>query len=129
MPRVIIVVREIGHLKPDYSLSFDLPSVPGVGSYLSIQRPDTPKPFGEDLVVRRVWWRLTHPETAGFATGGKEKIGSVEEIYVECDPALGPWSSDHWHDMMKAAEARGIKVEEFEVERLSYRQRDIEQKH
>ena len=45
LPRVIVIVRESGRLKPDYSLEFDLPDIPAVGSYLSIQRPDKPRPL------------------------------------------------------------------------------------
>jgi hypothetical protein len=54
MARVTIVIREVGHLKPDYLLDFDLPEVPKPGSYISIQRPDKPELYGEDLIVRQV---------------------------------------------------------------------------
>jgi hypothetical protein len=125
MTRVNIVIREFGSLKPDYSLDFDLPDVPKPGSYISIQRPDKPEPYGEDLIVEQVWWRLKHPETGGFATGS-QKIGSVIDIFVECSPAVGPWSSDHWRDSVTAqARARGVEVPEFEVARLSIRQDEI----
>jgi hypothetical protein len=40
MTRVIIIVREAGKLKPDYSLDFDLPEVPQVGAYVSMHRPE-----------------------------------------------------------------------------------------
>jgi hypothetical protein len=120
MTRVVIVVREVGRLKPDYSLEFNLPEVPQPGSYISIQRPDQPEPYGEDLIVQQVWWRLKHPEIGGF---GSEvpKIGGITEIIVECSPALGPYSSDHWRDLHKAAHERG-DVPEFEVARFSVRQ-------
>ena len=55
MVKINLVVRELGKLKPDYSLDFELPEVPAVGSYVSIQRPDKPKPYGEDVIVRKVW--------------------------------------------------------------------------
>ncbi|GAN81474.1 hypothetical protein Aam_096_033 [Acidocella aminolytica 101 = DSM 11237] len=86
MPQVI-VDREVGCLKPNYSLKFDLPKVPAIGSYLSIQRPNKPEPYGKDLVVRQAWWRLKHPETEGSCESGREKTGGVTEIFVECDPA------------------------------------------
>src|SRR5271155_804829 len=101
MTRVSVVVREVGRLKPDYSLEFDLPEIPQPGSYVSVQRPDQPEPYGEDLIVEQVWWRLKHPETAGFGTG-PPKIGTVAEILVECTPAVGPWSTDRWRDSLEA---------------------------
>ncbi|UQR60248.1 hypothetical protein LRP30_24845 [Bradyrhizobium sp. C-145] len=42
MPRVVIVVREVGKLNPEYSLEFELPEIPTIGSYISINRPDNP---------------------------------------------------------------------------------------
>jgi hypothetical protein len=118
--RIIVIVREVGRLKPDYSLDFDVPAIPSPGDYLSIHRPDKPKPYGEDLIVRQVWWRLEHPETSGFGSG-EPKIGKVEEIYVECDPAVGPWSSDQWRDSLEHALSTG-QAEELKVARLSVRQ-------
>lgn len=127
MIRVTIVVREIGRLKPDYSLDFDLPEVPRSGDYISIQRPDKPEPFGEDLIVRKVWWRLDHPETNGFGSD-QPKIGSVREMVVECEVALGPYSSDDWRRLAEGAKSRGLEIEEFEVARLSVRESDLKSK-
>jgi hypothetical protein len=121
MTRVTIVVREVGRLKPDYSLDFELPEVPKPGSYVSIQRPDKPEPYGEDLIVQQVWWRLKHPETGGF--GSKPpKVGNLTEILVECAQAIGPHSSDAWRDTLMGKRANGIEVPEFEVARFSVRQ-------
>jgi hypothetical protein len=47
-------------LKPDFALDFDLPEIPTVGSYISIQRPEHEAEWGEDVVVRKVWWRPTY---------------------------------------------------------------------
>jgi hypothetical protein len=110
---VVIVVREVGRANPEYSLKFDLPEIPAVGSYISINRPDHRDPLGEDLVVRKVWWRLFHPITAGYARDGEaERAGEVKEIFVECDKALGPYASDDWRTSVE-----GREVERFEVER------------
>ncbi len=124
MVRVIIVVRELGRLKPDYSLDFELPAVPAVGSYISVHRPNKPEPFGEDLVVRKIWWRLKHSETDGFGST-PPKIGSMHEIFVECDQALRPYSSDDWRRLLEGAKNRGVEVEEFEVARVSVRESDL----
>ena len=124
MVRVLITVREIGRLKPDYSLDFDLPEVPRSGDYISVQRPDKPEPYGEDLIVRKVWWRLNHPETGGYSHGNA-KIGSVNEIIIECDPAASPYSSDQWLQLIEGARSHGATVEDFEVERFSIRERDL----
>jgi hypothetical protein len=124
MVKVKIVVRELGNAKPDYSLLFDLPELPRVGDYISIYRPDKEELYSEDLVVRHVWWRLRHPETRGVVVH-EEKIGSVREINVECDPALGPHASDRWRGELEAAKQRGIVVEVFDVNRLSIRESEL----
>ncbi len=126
MVRINLVVREHGSLKPDYSLDFELPEVPAVGSYVSIRRPDKMEPYGEDVIVRTVWWRLKHPETAGVVSGRPAKVGSLHELFVECDPASGPYSSDSWLRLNEGAKSRGIKVEEFQVSRFSVRESERE---
>lgn len=115
MVKVNIVMRKAGTLKPDYSLDFDFPELPKPGDYISIHRPDKPEPYGEDAIVEKVWWRLTHPETPGVGSTPPQ-VGRVTEIIVECSPALGPYSSDHWRDIHKAARAGG-DVPDFEVAR------------
>jgi hypothetical protein len=124
MVKINLVVRELGKLKPDYSLDFELPEVPAIGSYISIQRPDHPEPYGEDVIVRKVWWRLKHPETAASASD-PPKIGTLNEIFVECDAAQGPYSSDNWLKVANAGKARGANVEEFEVARFAVRESEF----
>lgn len=121
--KVTVIVREMGRLKPDYSLDFDIPAIPQIGSYISIQRPDKPAPYGEDVIVRRVWWRLKHPETGGFSDNSK--IGGMDEILLECEVATSPYSSDDWLKLANGAKHQGINVEQFEVERIDLRQSDI----
>jgi hypothetical protein len=128
MVQVNIVVREIGKLKPDFSLDFELPEVPAVGSYISILRPDTPEPYGEDLVVRKVWWRIKHPETKGLEPA-PAKIGSFHEIFVECNQAAGPYSSDNWLSLLDSAKKRGVEIEEFQVSRLSVPESEFHKEH
>jgi hypothetical protein len=77
MVRVSVFVRELGGKKPDYRLEFDLPEVPREGSYISIHRP-VHELYSEDLIVRKVWWRLHHPETAAVVSGNQRKIGLVK---------------------------------------------------
>ena len=123
MVRVIVVVREVGKLKPDYSLEFNLPEVPRVGSYISIHRPDKPKPYGEDMIVRQVWWRLEHPETNVIGTE-PVKVGSLEEIMVECEPAIGPYASDAWREALEMQSGHA-GIEEFEIARFSVRESEL----
>jgi hypothetical protein len=123
MTRVTVVVREVGKLNPDYSLLFELPEVPTPGSYISIHRPDNPDPYSEDMVVEKVWWRLEHPEARASTSGDEpQKVGSLKEIFVECVPATGPWSSDRWRDMLDQRRKHGADVPEFEIARVSVRQ-------
>ena len=124
MVRVTVVVRELGRLKPDYSVDFDLPEVPDVGSYISIKRPTKDELYGEDLVVRKVWWSLAYPETSSFGSS-LPKVGSMTDVVVECDPAVGPHSSDRWLKVIEGAKSRGVEVEEFQVARFSVREADF----
>jgi hypothetical protein len=125
MPQVTIVVRELGSTRPDYSLLFTLPDIPCVGDYISVHREDTPTPHGEDLVVRRIWWRLETSEVRTAPPAETVQAGDVREIVVECDPALGPYSSDRWRASLEAAKKRGVAVEEFDIVRFSVRERDL----
>ena len=124
MVKLRLVVRELGNLDPDFGLDFELPEVPTVGSYISIQRPEHESEWGEDVVVRKVWWRLKHPETRAVGSN-PPKLGTVREIFIECDVATSPWSSDKWLKSAEAARARGVTVEAFEVARLNMRESDL----
>lgn len=115
MIEVIIVVRESVTGKPDFSLHFDLPEIPRVGDYISIRRLDQREPYGEDVIVRHVWWRLHHPETHGYQSSEKPAVGKLVEIFVECDPALGPFSSESWRNSL--AHVLPENVEKFKVVR------------
>jgi hypothetical protein len=129
MTNVLIVVREIGRLKPDFSLDFDLPEVPKPGAYISIYRGNPPETHSEDLLVEKVWWQLNHPETGGFGRT-PPLVGKAASIIVECTQAIGPTSNDRWRDTLEARRAQGVDVPEFEIARFSVRQdqlKDIEE--
>lgn len=111
MVEVIVVARKPGTYETDFSLKFEVPEVPRIGDYISIRRLDEREPFGQDLIVRQVWWRLLHPDTHGYPT--TERAGDLVEIRVECDPALGPYPSDRWRKSL--ADVDG--VEEFKIAR------------
>jgi len=119
MVRFLVVVRESGRLEPDYSLEFEAAMLPREGDYLSVQRPDHERPFGEDMIVAKIWWRFSHPETGGFASD-PPAVGRLDEIFVECVPAVGPWSSDRWRDGLARSGAP-----ELELSRFSVRESDI----
>jgi hypothetical protein len=116
MIQAIVVVRETGKLKSEYSLAFEFPELPKVGDYISIHGPDVRQPLGEDLIVRAIWWRLEHPETHGYSSNSE--AGTVREIFVECDIAIGPYASETWKKRIEAARKRGVEVPEFQVARM-----------
>ena len=123
MIKITILVRELGNGRPDGSMQFLLPELPRVGDYISVQRPEKRGPWGEDLIVKHIWWRLRHPQTAGFEDSDSPLVGDLHEVFVECDPAMGPWSSDAWRDSLEAtAKQRGVGFERFDVKRLSVRE-------
>lgn len=124
MVEVTVVIRERGRVKPEYSLKFSLPEIPRVGDYISIFRPDS-KVHTEDVVVRHIWWHLHHGETRPVVSTDDEKVGRVVDVMVECDQAIGPYSRDHWRDGLGAAEAAGLKVEHFNVDRFIVREDEL----
>jgi hypothetical protein len=114
MIKFTIVVRELDNLNPDYWLNFEAPSVPNIGTYISINRLDERKPLGEDLIVRQVWSRFHHPETHGFASG-PPATGKLVETFVECDQALGPYSSPKWRKRLEASQQREFLLKSFKL--------------
>lgn len=123
MVKVIVVVREAGRESPDYSLDFELPQVPEIGSFISITREGEREPFSEDVVVRHVWYRLKHPTRDGLTED--RQVGRVTEVFVECDIAEGPYASDHWRKVAEAARRSGAKVDSFPISRFSVRESDL----
>jgi len=124
MINVTVVVREVGGLNPVCSLNFVLPVIPRIGEYISIQKKEKLKPFGEDMVVSKVWWRLSHPETSSFPTADESRrIGSVDEVFVECTPAISPYSSDDWRASVERSVESG-ESEIFEVARSTIHESD-----
>jgi len=67
----------------DYSLEFELPSVPQPGDYISINEKG--QKGTSDFIVRRSWWILN---------SGGEGIGTTDTVGVECEFAIGHYSSD-----------------------------------
>jgi hypothetical protein len=68
----------------DYSLTMELPEIPKKGDYVSIFRD---KNFGtEDFIVKRTWWQLSYKNS--------ENIGTLKDIWVECEFAENVFSSD-----------------------------------
>jgi hypothetical protein len=95
----------------EYSLQFELPSVPQPGNYISITRPDQ-QVGTEDFIVRRSLWHLEHPTTGAY---GKGETGAMRELYVQCEFARGPYSSDEHRRMCDDFERGGREVQSFET--------------
>jgi len=110
MPAVILCVRKPGKLEIDYSLMFSVPEVPKVGNYISVSKLDVREPLGEDYIVRKIWWRLR-------GAGDAEGVGTLIEIFVECDIACGPYATREWQQIVRSERSRGVSVEDFEVSR------------
>jgi hypothetical protein len=85
-------------------MRFDLPTLPRVGTYLSVSRPEGSSHQGEDLIVRQVWWRLKHPDKQAASRSGANGVGHLD-------------SSDEWRSELIEAERQGLDVEAFDVER------------
>ena len=94
----------------DYSLDFDMPAVPRPGDYISIRRPikaASEFPGTCDFIVRRTWWSLDYPNNDLYQSEGEEVYGTTTNVIVECEFAIGPWSSEEHKRMVAMYEARG----------------------
>ncbi len=61
-----------------------------MGSYISVLRPDTPDPYGEDLVARKVWWRVKHPEIKGPRRPRTDEDRLVSRKFCRMQPGGRP---------------------------------------
>jgi hypothetical protein len=105
--KVRLIFVPPGGGEADYSLDFDLPSLPRPGDYISIKRPDV---MGtEDFIVRRTWWNLEFPDSKLARSDSDQTHGGVKSIAVECEFAIGHNSSE---EHQKACAMYGAK--EFE---------------
>jgi hypothetical protein len=95
----------------EYSLQFELPSVPQPGSYISIIRPDQ-QVGTEDFIVRHILWHLEHPTTGAYGEG---ETGTMRGLYVQCEFARGPYSSDEHRQKCDDYERGGRAVQSFET--------------
>ena len=106
----------------DYMLDFELPALPREGDYISVRRKgavkrsDGKEEFGtEDFIVRRIWWHLETPEDRWVVEAGKERIGSYGSIVVECEFAIGGFSSESHKAAVQMYENRGKQPRKFEM--------------
>jgi hypothetical protein len=97
----------------DYSLHFELPSVPHPGDYISVKRPG--EDGTADFIVRRSWWSLDYPDADLSGKGRQPKSGRVVGVAVECEFALGGYSSEGHKRSCEMYRQRGRKVRKFEA--------------
>lgn len=97
---VTISVRDARRLQSARSYSFRLPSLPRKGDVISIQRFEKDSPWGKDMVVEGIWWRLEDPSPTDSLIETVE-TGGLNMIVVECSPAIGPYSSNQWRDYVQ----------------------------
>jgi hypothetical protein len=90
--KVRLVFVPPGGGEADYSLDFDLPSLPQPGDYISIWRSE--KQGTEDFIVRRTWWNLEFPDSKLSRSASDQTHGVVKMIAVECEFAIGAYSSE-----------------------------------
>lgn len=89
----------------DYSLTMDLPEIPHAGDYISVFREGATGT--EDFIVKRTWWQLAHKDG--------DKSGTIKEIWVECELALGHMSSESHKRACENYKARTGTLNEFDA--------------
>lgn len=88
----------------DYSLRMRVPALPRAGDYITVMRkyaspPDDKHTGTEDFIVRRVWWGFEYPDDGKhYHEAGKDPVGEVSGITIECEFAIGPYSSKAHRD-------------------------------
>jgi len=87
----------------DYSYDVELPALPSRGDYISIKKLDGDHPGTEDFVVRRIWWQIE--------PGGHE---SIVEVMIECEFALGHYSTEDHKRGCEMYKSRTGKIVEFD---------------
>ena len=118
MIRVRLTFVPPGGGEVDYGLTMDMPALPREGDYISVVRnpfpADKPDYHGsEDFIVRRVWWHCSYPDDGKFShEAGKEPVGKAE-VNVECEFALGAFSSTAHRRAAGTGKARS-PAQEFE---------------
>lgn len=93
----------------DYSLDFDLPTIPRAGEGLCISRDDRATGY-ECFIVRSVRWELKYPSSKAHAVSGTEEVGKVGMIAVECEFAFGPFMTPEHQRACEAYRNRGKDV-------------------
>ncbi len=69
----------------DFTQIIEMPSVPNVGDYITMGSSESGGT--EDFIVKRSWYYIKREDD-------KVSPGTCEEIVVECEFAIGPFSSD-----------------------------------
>jgi hypothetical protein len=118
MIRVRLTFVPPGGGEVDYGLTMDLPALPREGDYISVVRDnmgakDSDYRGSEDFVVRRVWWHCSFPDDGKLShEAGKEPVGKAE-VGIECEFAVGPFSSAA-HKRAAATPKARAGLKEFE---------------
>ena len=101
MVRVRLTFVPPGGGEVDYGLTMEMPSLPREGDYISVMRKkadgtalDGDHAGTEDFIVRRVWWFCEFTDDGQLShEAGKEPVGTCQEPNIECEFAIGPYSS------------------------------------
>jgi hypothetical protein len=114
MVDVVLVLREPGELRPAQAWRACLPALPRVGDCITVSGPDDRPPLGSDMIASAVWWVL---DQSGPGRADEELAAEFVEVFVECTPAEGPYSSAGWRTQMAAARRYGVEIPTFRVSR------------
>lgn len=102
MFEVMLTFVPPGGGEADYSLPMRVPALPREGDYITVMRDPNPMAAKdpsyigtEDFIVRRVWWGFKYPDNGqAYQAGDNQPIGEVSGITIECEFAVGPFSSE-----------------------------------
>jgi len=94
---VRLVFVPLGGGEADYSMDFEVPAIPRAGDY----------------IVRRTWWSLQYPDTEGF-TAKEGEHGEFRQAAIECEFAIGPFSSEDHKNACHRYQQKTGQLREFD---------------
>lgn len=111
--KVRLVFVPPGGGEADYSLDFEMPAIPRPGDYISVMRPGDDGT--SDFIVRRTWWTMDFPNNDLYGDSKNPVYGTVQQIAVECEFALGNYSGSAHKQSCEAYRNRKGGIQEFEA--------------
>ncbi|AXR66613.1 hypothetical protein [Leptospira mayottensis] len=102
--KIYLIFVPPGGGEADYQLQLESNSIPQPGDYITIKRKGVDGT--EDFIAKRSWWSLSLEKEDG--------VCKVDSVSVECEFALGPFSSENHKRNVQIYNIKNGKTLEFD---------------